>query len=678
MTFNSRCQSMRAFVRPRVPPALVVAVLAAALAVVRGAGPRANLLLVTLDTVRADHVGAYGDKQAQTPALDRLAREGVRFADATTHAPLTGPAHAGIFTGVYPARAGIRDNAATPLPPDLPTLATVLKAAGYRTGAFISAFILDRAYGFDRGFDEFDARFDRFQAGDKLRAERPAGQVLKPALAWLSQLPADRPFFAWVHLYDAHAPYSPPDPYKTRFRARPYDGEIAYVDSAVGRLLAELDGRGVLDRTLVVAIGDHGEGLGEHGEQEHGVFLYDSVLRIPFIARLPDRAHAGLVVRDQVRAIDLMPTVLDLLGVAAPPRLDGQSVAPLIAGRPRAETPPAYAESYYPQLHFGWSALSSIRVAEWKYVRAPKPELYDLRRDTGEAANVVERQANVAGRLAADLQEIASGFRAESAAPARVPDADTIARLRSLGYVGFTAPGPATGGPDPKDMISKLDTFRRLITGATEDLKRREPAAAIGKLKQALAINDRAYDVHLSLGDAFFEQRDYERAVGEYEAAGLLNPASADPLLAASKTLAAMGKEGDARARIEQAARMEPRSSEVALAQGRMEEQAGRLSQALEAYREAVRRNPSDMRARAQVVNMALRLGQFDLASTELRVLLAAGFDAGRVHYALGRVAEGQGDRATAIKEYRRALQIDPSLADARQALARLGGGLRP
>jgi len=652
-----------------VPLALA---LVAALAAPHAQALRPNVLLITLDTVRADHLGAYGDKDAQTPALDRLAREGVRFADAFTHAPLTGPAHAGILTGVYPARLGIRDNAATPLPPDVPTLASTLKKAGYHTGAFIAAFILDRAYGFDHGFDEFDSHFDRFEAGDKLKAERTAGQVLQPALAWLSTLPADKPFFAWVHLYDAHAPYTPPEPYRTRFRSQPYDGEIAYVDSAVGRLVAMLERKGVLDRTLIVAIGDHGESLGEHGEQEHGLFLYDSVLHIPFIARLPARAHAGLVVTEQVRALDLMPTVLDVLGVPVPPHLDGRSLVPVIAGKHAANPPPAYAESDYPLLHFGWSALESLRVPEWKYISAPRPELYDLRRDPSERANVIDRQANVAGRLASDLQQVASTFGPAAKAKQAMPDPDTIARLRSLGYVGFAGGAPAGGGPDPKNMIGRLETFRRLLTDASEALRRRQPAAAVEKLKQALAIDERAYDVHLALGDAYAEQRDYEHAVGEYDAAALLNPTSADPLLAAANALGAAGQIAQAAAKIDQAAKVQPGSPEVASARGVLAERQGLFAEALQDFREAITRNPSDPRPRSHAAAVALEMKRFDVAQEQLTTLLHVGFEPARTHYRLGLVAESRGDAATAAREYRRALAIDPTLADARGALARL------
>jgi choline-sulfatase len=645
----------------------------AAFAILAAQTPKFNLLLVTLDTVRADRLGSYGYRQADTPTLDRLAREGVRFVDATTQAPLTGPAHAALLTGTYPARYGVRDNGTTPLPGGVATLASVLQKAGYQTGGFIGAFILDRPYGFAQGFDAFDSRFDRFDAGDKLKAERPAAQVVAPALDWLGRLGRDRPFFAWVHLYDAHAPYAPPPPYNTRFAGQPYDGEIAYVDSAVGRLIAKLEAIGALERTIVVAIGDHGESLGDHGEEDHGLFLYDSVLRIPWIMRLPDRVRAGAVVTEQVRAIDLMPTVLEALGVAPPGRLDGLSVMGVVRGKPRPAPPLSYAETWYPKLHYGWSALRSARVGEWKLVDAPRPELYDLRKDATERTNVIDGQQTVAGRLGTELRGVADGLVGTAPAAAPMPDRETIERLRSLGYVGFVAPGASTaGGPDPKDMVPKLREYRMLMTEATSAIRRGDLAVAAVRLRRASAINERAYDVHVSLGDVYLQQRQFDQAVGEYEAASLLNPQSADPLVAAAAALVEQGRLDQAAARLDRALALEPQSPEVAVGRGRLAERQGRTADALALYESAVGLNPSYARARALLANVALRLGRLDTARLQFAALLGLGFEPARSHYGLGRVAETAGDRSTALKEYRQALQLDPSLAAARDALGRL------
>jgi arylsulfatase A-like enzyme/Tfp pilus assembly protein PilF len=662
-------------IRRRPARRAVAAAFVAALAVVSPAGaPKVNLLLVTLDTVRADHLGTYGYKLAATPVLDRIAREGVRFANATTPSPLTGPAHAGILTGVYPARYGIRDNAATPLPPEAVTLAETLKTAGYRTGAFIGAFILDRAYGFDQGFDTFDARFERFAVGDKLQVERPGSAVVKPALAWLAGLPAGQPFFAWIHFYDAHAPYTPPPPFNVTFRRHPYDGEIAAVDRAVGTLIAMLERKGILDQTLVVAIGDHGESLGEHGEEDHGIFLYDAVLHIPWLMRLPGRERADTVIDEQVRAIDLVPTVLDRLGITPPRGLDGETVLPVVNGRARRDPPAAYAETFYPKLHCGWSELRSVRTGEWKFVDAPRPELYALRSDAAERANVVDRQAGVASRLGAELRGVASAWSSAPATDAKMPDRETMERLRSLGYVGFTAPSSAGGrGPDPKDMVARLREYRLLITDATRHLKNHRPALAAEKLKQALAINGRAYDVHIALGDVYLQIKQYEPAIGEYEAAALLNPTSVDPLLAAASALMARGNLEQAGRKIDEADRLEPRSGEVAFSRGLLKEQQGLDAEAFAQYERAVAANPADARSHARLATSAFRLRRLDVAAEQYTRVIEMGYQPDLAQLGLGQVAELRGDRAAAIQAYRRALALDPGLTAAREGLARLG-----
>src|SRR5262245_28535794 len=329
---------------------------AAALVVVRGQAPRPNVLLVTIDTVRADRIGAYGYAKAAPPAIDRIARAGVGFAVAASQAPLTGPAHAAILTVQYPARLGVRDNASTPVPAAATTIAEQFKAGGYRTGAFVGAFIVGPEYGFGQGFDTFDATFSQFSTGMKLQAQRRGGEVTDAALAWLRS--GTQPFFAWVHLYDAHAPYDAPAPFKARFAQSPYDGEVAYVDSCVGRLVEALEQSGVLERTLVVVVGDHGEGLGDHGEAEHGLFLYDSVLHVPWVMRLPSHASDGTVVKTQVRTIDVAPTLAAIAGLRAS-KVDGQDVLPFVRGAVPRDPAPSYAETFYPKWHFGWSELKS-------------------------------------------------------------------------------------------------------------------------------------------------------------------------------------------------------------------------------------------------------------------------------------------------------------------------------
>jgi arylsulfatase A-like enzyme/Tfp pilus assembly protein PilF len=649
--------------------------------------PPPNVLLITLDTVRADHIGAYGYAKGATPTIDRLAREGVRFTDATSQAPLTGPAHAALLTGRYPARMGVRDNATTPIPDGATTIAELFKAKGYRTGGFVGAFILGAEYGFGRGFDTFDATFPKFTAGSKLQAQRRCGEVTAAATTWLRA--AGRPFFAWIHLYDAHTPYDPPAPFRARFATAPYDGEIAYVDSCVSRVVSALEETGLLDRTAISLIADHGEGLGDHGEAEHGLFLYDSVLKVPWVLRLPGRdstgspgssnrtgssngtGRPGMVVTTQVRGIDVAPTLAAIAGITMT-NVDGQSVlsAP--------EDPlPSYAETYYPNWHFGWSELKSVRVGAWKYIDAPEPELYDLRADAGETRNAIDRRGALAAGLSKELNRVQSGFGPAATNDAPQPDPETLARLRSLGYVGIAASSPGSAGvrgADPKDMIPKLELFRTGISAAMMALDRRTPDVAIAELKKLVAINDRSYELHLFLGDAYTAKREFETALGEYDAAIMLNPHSSAPLVSQARVYLALGDVARAQQKIDGAARIEPGSSEAAIVRGSILEKQGRGAEALAQYDQAVRANGSDTQARASLASLAMRMRQFDAAKPQFEKLIDMGYRPSRMHFGLAQIAEAQGDMRKAIAEYRLALDSEPGLSEAKAALARLGG----
>jgi arylsulfatase A-like enzyme/Tfp pilus assembly protein PilF len=634
--------------------------------------------LITLDTVRADRIGAYGYTKGATPTIDRLAREGVRFTDASSQAPLTGPAHAALLTGQYPARLGVRDNATTPVPQGTRTLARVLKEKGYRTGGFVGAFILGPEYGFAQGFDVFDATFARFSAGNKLQAQRPGSEVVDQAVKWL-RAGGSQPAFAWIHLYDAHAPYEAPAPFRARFAASPYDGEIAYVDSCVARIVDVLEQTKQLDNTVISIVADHGEGLGDHGEAEHGLFLYDAVLHVPWVLRLPARDSAGKVVETQVRSIDVAPTLAALAGTAIS-GADGENVIPLIRGAGdgvRRDPPPSYAETYYPKWHFGWSELRSVRVGDWKYIDAPKPELYDMRADARETRNAVDARGTLATGLSNELGKITGGFGAAAVTEAPQPDPDTLARLRSLGYVGIAAPSSGARGPDPKDMVPKLEMFRTGITAAMSALERRAPDAAIAELKKLVAINDRSYELHLFLGDAYAAKREHETALGEYDAAALLNPTTAAPLVSQARVYLSMGDVGRAQQKLDRAAKIEPGSSEAAVVQGSVFEKQGRGAEALSQYDAAIRINGSDTQARASLASLAMRMRQYDAAKPQLEKLLEMGYRPSRMHFGLAQIAESKGDTKTAIAEYRLALQAEPGLAEAKSALARLGAADR-
>jgi arylsulfatase A-like enzyme/Tfp pilus assembly protein PilF len=648
---------------------------AAAFVLFRGAAiderPR-HVLLITLDTVRADRLGTYGYAGAETPHLDALAARGVRFDDAVAPSPITGPSHAAMFTGLYPGRLGVRDNATTPLPDDAVTLAALLAERGFATGGFIGAFILDRPYGFASGFEHFGSGFERVESGRETNAERRGDLVVDDALAWLRSLPADRPFFGWVHLYDAHAEYAAPEPFGSRFRDNPYDGEIAFVDAQVGRLLDALRARNALDDTLVIAIADHGEALGDHGEDEHGVFLYDEVIRIPWIAAGPG-ARRGHVVAEQVRAIDLMPTILDALGLEVPGGLDGESLSALLKGGTRDEAPPAYAESHYPRLHYGWSELRAIRAEGWKAVDAPRPELYNLRDDPGELHNLYEARQPLADRMIE--QAVRLGLEMDArAAPVRAADRETLDRLRSLGYVGIAAPPPpGTRLPDPKDRIAERREYRALMTAALDAMGEGRLGDAERSLRRLADINERAPDVHQLLGEVYQRQGRLTEALAAFEASSLLNPSSAGPLLSAAEVHLERRELRRARARLDDAAAVDPQSFDVALVRGRMFEAEERLDEALASYERAVELNPANPRARLAAMQAASQVKRFGAAEAHARQLLAMGYQPARTHVALGQLAQMQGRTAEAERHYRSALELEPGLGIAYEALRRLG-----
>jgi choline-sulfatase len=433
----------------------------------RSGPPRLNnVLLVTLDTTRADHLTAYGFHRITTPWLDRLAATGVVFDEASTVAPLTLPAHVSLFTGLLPPHHGVRDNGAGPLDASLVTLAQVLRGHGFATAAFTGSVVLRSDRGLVRGFDEYH---DVRSPADRLRVlQRRGNEVVDEAIAWLGR--SGPPFFAWVHLYDAHAPYDPPEPYRTIYAHDLYSGEIAFDDVQIGRLVRELETRGLFNDTLIVVAGDHGESLGDHGERTHGLFVYQSVLHVPLImhgAGLPPGRLGGIM-----RLTDVMPTILDLVGIA-PPRVDGVSLAEVVRGKRSMPELTAYAESMYPA-RFGWSPLAALRAGRYKLIQAPRPELYDLASDPGEQRNLYDSRSPQATALLEELRSLAGspppGRSGADASPA------LASGLAALGYLGNTGVGSRNQGaeaPDPKDRVELYNLMTRPRDESRDLLRRR-------------------------------------------------------------------------------------------------------------------------------------------------------------------------------------------------------------
>jgi len=427
--------------------------------------PIRNIVVVTLDTTRADYLPAYGYSGLETPTLDRLAREGVVFEQATTSAPLTLPAHCTIFTGLFPPHHRVRDNADRALADTETTLAEVLRARGMRTAAFVGSIVVGQDRGLAQGFDTYSAPSRTgFREGNR----RPGQAVVDDALVWLQQ--ERSPFFAWVHLYDAHAPYALPEPYRTMYQDVPYLGALALLDAQVGRLVQALEARHELDRTLIIVASDHGESLGEHGEDGHGILVYQSTLHVPLIMRVPGLAPRR--VADVTRLADVMPTALDLLHVPGPP-MDGVSLTRLMTGRTKHLDLEAYSESAYPR-RFGWSELQALRAGRYKFINAPRPELYDLDADPAEQHNLVDERAALKSVMAARVAVLAGSAVISGPADSAV-DTETSSRLAALGYVGHGAAGHLQTEAhdafaiDPKDCVGQYNEIvRRQHPGASQ------------------------------------------------------------------------------------------------------------------------------------------------------------------------------------------------------------------
>lgn len=454
---------------------LILALAGAAAWRLRGGAPkRPNVLLVTIDTLRADHVGAYGYAGASTPVLDGLARRGVRFEHAQAAVPLTGPSHSTILTGLYPPVHGVRDNVIFPLSAAHPNLATLLRRQGYRTGGFVSAYPVAGGFGFSEGFDEFSEGFHEAVDPSAGGAERPANETVDTALAWLGKA-SDAPFFAWLHLYDPHTPYKPPAPFDETFKDRPYDGEIAFTDQQLGRVVEWLKTTGHDADTVVAVVADHGESLGEHDEATHAILIYEATLRVPFIMAGPGIA-SGKVVDVPVGTVDLAPTILGLLKLTPPSRLNGRDLGPALRGQ-RLSPETLYSESLFARLNCRWSSLRALVDGDWKLIQGSEPELFNLASDPSELKNLALAEPERAKRMQEALRvAVRSMAPGGDSARANAVSPEQAERLRSLGYTsgsGGSGGLDQTGLPDPRRFV-------RLYEGIQQAAATHGPAADRG------------------------------------------------------------------------------------------------------------------------------------------------------------------------------------------------------
>jgi len=482
-----------------------------------------NVLLITLDTTRADRLGAYGYAKARTPNMDALAAEGVRFAHAQSPVPLTLPAHASIMTGAYPTFHGLRNNGSYFLPPQAETLAEILKNRGYRTAAFVSSFILDSRFGLDQGFDVYSDRLDTGGGMKDLQSERPAGEVVDDFDAWLTSAGGGGPFFCWLHFYDPHLPYSPPEPFKSDAALPPYDGEIANVDLNVGRVFERLRSLGLYDSTLIILAGDHGEGFGEHGESGHGIFCYQETLAVPLLMRIPGNRPKPAVINGPVDLVDILPTTLAAVGAQAPSYVQGISLLPLISGK-RGPEREFYFESLYAQEDMGGAPLVGLLAGGWKYIDLPRAECYDLKADPGEKNNLLSSEAARAERVKARLKEWLDKSTRQNIDTARTMSAEERRRLESLGYASPSAVRPRGSDlSDPKDLIAG---WAENVTGKNF-LDAGELNQAEEHLERAIELNPSFFNPYVDLARLRFGRGDLQGGLAILKQGVDRNPGSA-------------------------------------------------------------------------------------------------------------------------------------------------------
>lgn len=632
--------------------------------------PGLNVVLVSGDTLRADRLGCYGNRFVATPHLDRLAASGVLFENVTTVAPLTLPAHTSLFTGTYPMYHGIEDNG-TYVEADQITLAEILKDQGYATGAFVGAFVLDSRWGLNQGFDRYFDNFDtsKYERNRLDQAQRPGGEVLEEALPWLDSV-KQGPFFAWIHLYDPHAPYDPPEPYRTQYEGQPwglygrggrYDGEVAYLDSVVGRLWSWLEREGLDETTLLAFIGDHGESLGEHGEGTHGFFIYGATTQVPFILVTPYREMRGRRVEAQVRIIDVMPTVLDLLGLDIPPHLQGVSLLSLASGQEEDLDLAAYSESRYPRNHYGWSELRSLRTSMFHFISAPHPELYDLRVDPLEEKNLAPQRPEAVRQFSAQIDEIVALHTDEGAEDKGSADLDpeTQAQLAALGYVGWGTKVEIDSSHPLADPKDKVELFN-LITEAGIDTGQGRLEAAIEKMRRVLDSDPGVLEAYFTLGNLYKKTGDLSKAIETFEGALVRDPDYVPSLFNLALINRDSGRLKEALVGIRRCLELNPRHQEALLILGQIYFDLADLDEAEAAFGRLLEINPRSAKAENNLGSVALSREELDEA--EKHFLRAAEIDPelASVHFNLGSLYQKRNDLPRAEAEYREEVRLHP------------------
>jgi len=628
-----------------------------------------NIILFTIDTLRADHLECYGYQGVETPHINQLAKEGIRFKYDTAQTPLTLPSHSSIMTGTYPLYHGVRDNGGFYLDEKQITLAETLKNQGYSTAAFVAAFVLDSRWGLDQGFDYYYDNFDltKYKKISLDAVQRRGDEVLAEVYKWLEKN-SQHKFFNWIHLYDPHTPYDPPEPYKTLYKPSPenpfrrYDGEIAYVDQLIGEFFNYLKEKNLLDKTIIILTADHGESLGQHKENAHGFFIYDVSTRVPLIIRFPQKKLAPKIIEQRARSIDIMPTVLNFIGQSPPETVQGKSLLPLILGK-NEEEEGAYCETYWPNYHYGWAPLKSLSKGSFKFIDAPKPELYNVFDDPSETTNLVNIQASLAYKMKRDIEAIIERYSAEGiedAGPQAI-DNDSLIKLQALGYIGgFRASLRQKGEKlaDPKDKIELYNEIKQAQFLVSEDkLDRAET-----KIKNVLNKDPSVLEGIYILGNIYTKKKEYEQAIEEYKKALALKPDYYEAILGMAGAYKQMGKIEEAIVGFKRLMDLDPKDTKPLLHLSDIYMDKGEVDLALKYLKSAVAINTDSPIFHNKLGAVYLEKKMYDMAEIEIKKALSIErhIPLKNAHFNMALLHEARGEIDLAIAEYRKEQEVSP------------------